>query len=90
MIMMFLMSPLENDEVVKFQAESHIIVFFMCLQSWTWNAQWNPTSISSGFIPSIVPITHSFHTHSSRLHFKRLCKQTGFQNIRTQTSSKFD
>jgi hypothetical protein len=66
---------LDNDEGVKFKAESQIIVFFMCLRSWTWNAECNNTSITSCLIPSIVPFTRSFHLHFnhyvSRQDFRR-------------------
>jgi hypothetical protein len=66
---------LDNDEALKFKAESQIVVFFMRLRSWTWNAECNHTSITSHFIPSIVPLTRSFHLHLnhyvSRQDFRR-------------------
>jgi hypothetical protein len=63
MLMMFLMSSLDNVEVVKFQTEGRIIVFFARLRTWTWNAQWNRVSISSSFIPSTEANTDSFRVH---------------------------
>jgi hypothetical protein len=78
------MSCLDNEELVKFQDEGHI-TFFIYLQSWTWNVQWNHASISSSSIPNTVANTDSFH-----VHLKRLREQTEFHKTVTQISSKCD
>lgn len=77
------MSTLDNDEVVKFQNEGRIIVFFICLRSWTWNAKWSHASISSSSIPDTMANADSF-----RVHLKRLRELTGFHKTQTQISSK--